>query len=67
MTAMVNNSESSLFVGPGAPESLMDGLGKAYLSGEHGPALASPYLGRSKIIYEFIRTDLGVRTHGLRT
>ena len=43
---------------------LMDGLRKAYISGEHGPAPASPYLGRTKAIYEFIRIDLGVHTHG---
>jgi phenylalanine ammonia-lyase len=43
---------------------LMDGLRKACLSGEHGPAPASPYLGRTKAIYEFIRKDLGIRMHG---
>ena len=43
---------------------LMDELRKAYLSDEHGPAPASPYLGRTKAIYEYIRIDLGVRTHG---
>ncbi|KAK2463218.1 hypothetical protein APHAL10511_004873 [Amanita phalloides] len=45
--------------------SLMDGLRKACLSGEHGSAPASPYLGKTKAVYEFIRKDLGVRIHGL--
>ena len=43
---------------------LMDGLRKACLLGEHGPAPASLYLGRTKPIYEFIRKDLGIRMHG---
>lgn len=43
---------------------LMDGLRKAYLSGEHGPAPASPYLGKTRPVYEYIRKDLGVRMHG---
>ncbi|KAF8630656.1 hypothetical protein AX15_002806 [Amanita polypyramis BW_CC] len=43
---------------------LMDGLRKAYLSGEYGPAPASPCLGKTRPVYEYIRKDLGVRMHG---
>ncbi|KAF9268922.1 phenylalanine ammonia-lyase [Marasmius fiardii PR-910] len=43
----------------------MNDLRKAYLSGERGAAPASPFLGRTKMIYEYIRVGLGVKMHGL--
>lgn len=39
-------------------------LRKEYLSGAKGAAPAAPYLGKSRAVYEFIRTTLGVRMHG---
>ncbi|KAG7098604.1 Phenylalanine ammonia-lyase str11 [Marasmius oreades] len=44
---------------------LMNELRKVYLSGERGPAPASPHLGKTKMIYEYIRVGLGVKMHGL--
>lgn len=39
-------------------------LRKAFLTGGRGPAPASPYLGLTRSIYEFIRKDLSVKMHG---
>ncbi|EEB96863.1 hypothetical protein MPER_03924, partial [Moniliophthora perniciosa FA553] len=44
---------------------LMDQLRKSYLSGERGAAPASPYLGKTKLVYEFIRVGLGIKMHSL--
>ncbi|KAF5383479.1 hypothetical protein D9757_006119 [Collybiopsis confluens] len=43
---------------------LMDELREAYLFGKRGPSPASPYLHRTKPIYEFVRLTLGIRMHG---
>ncbi|KAF8806411.1 phenylalanine ammonia-lyase [Phlegmacium glaucopus] len=43
---------------------LHETLRKAFLSGGRGHAPASPYLGRTKRLYEFIREGLGIRMHG---
>ncbi|KAF8633317.1 hypothetical protein AX17_004490 [Amanita inopinata Kibby_2008] len=42
----------------------MDELRRAYLFGERGTAPASSYLGKARLVYEFIRTNLGIRMHG---
>lgn len=39
-------------------------LREQYLQGEKGPAPASPYLGKSRAVYEYIRVTLGIRMHG---
>ncbi|EJF64765.1 PAL-domain-containing protein [Dichomitus squalens LYAD-421 SS1] len=39
-------------------------LWKEYLSGVKGWAPAAAYLGKSRGVYEFIRTTLGIRMHG---
>jgi phenylalanine ammonia-lyase len=39
-------------------------LRKSFLSGAVGHAPASPYLGRTKCLYEFVREGLGIRMHG---
>ncbi|KAI0827896.1 phenylalanine ammonia-lyase [Trametes gibbosa] len=39
-------------------------LREEYLSGEKGATPASPYLGRSRAVYEYVRVTLGVRMHG---
>ncbi|KAK7053312.1 Protein pal1 [Paramarasmius palmivorus] len=44
---------------------LMDQLRKSYLTGERGAAPASPYLGKTRLVYEFIRVGLGIKMHGL--
>ncbi|KAK1230449.1 hypothetical protein PQX77_006459 [Marasmius sp. AFHP31] len=44
---------------------LMNDLRMSYLSGERGAAPASPYLGKTKLVYEYIRVGLGVKMHGL--
>jgi len=44
--------------------SLHETLREAFLSGARGHAPASPYLGRTKRLYEFIREGLGIRMHG---
>ena len=44
---------------------LLNDLRKVYLSGERGPTPASSYLGKTKVVYEYIRVGLGVRMHGL--
>lgn len=43
---------------------LMDDLRRAYLSGERGAAPASPYLNKTRPIYEFVRLTLGIKMHG---
>ena len=43
---------------------LHESLRKAFLSGAVGHAPASPYLGRTKRLYEFVREGLGIRMHG---
>jgi len=43
---------------------LMDELRHAYLFGERGAAPASPYLNKTKPMYEFVRLTLGIRMHG---
>ncbi|PIL27097.1 hypothetical protein GSI_10237 [Ganoderma sinense ZZ0214-1] len=40
-------------------------LREAYLRGAKGPAPAAPYLGKARGVYEFVRTTLGVRMHGV--
>lgn len=44
--------------------SLLDELRRQYLSGARGMAPASPYLNRTKPMYEFVRITLGIRMHG---
>ncbi|KAI1785217.1 phenylalanine ammonia-lyase [Ganoderma leucocontextum] len=39
-------------------------LREEYLRGAKGPAPAAKYLGRSRAVYEFVRTTLGIRMHG---
>ncbi|KAI1792258.1 phenylalanine ammonia-lyase [Ganoderma leucocontextum] len=41
------------------------GLRDEYLQGAKGPVPAANYLGRSRAVYEFVRTTLGVRMHGV--
>ncbi|KAK7463520.1 Protein pal1 [Stygiomarasmius scandens] len=43
---------------------LMNKLRASYLSGEKGPTPASPYLGKTKLVYEYIRVTLGIKMHG---
>ncbi|KAJ3726952.1 L-Aspartase-like protein [Lentinula raphanica] len=43
---------------------LMDELREAYLFGKRGPSPASPYLAKTKPVYEFVRLTLGIRMHG---
>ena len=43
---------------------LHENLRKSFLSGAVGHAPASPYLGRTKRLYEFVREGLGIRMHG---
>lgn len=45
--------------------SLMDGLRKEYLTGARGPAPASPYLNKTRPVYEFVRCTLGIKMHGV--
>ncbi|KAF9485975.1 phenylalanine ammonia-lyase [Pholiota conissans] len=35
-----------------------------YLSGVRGPAPASPFLNKTRVVYEFVRVTLGIRMHG---
>lgn len=44
--------------------SLLLSLQRAYLTGARGRAPASSLLGRTRAVYEFVRCDLGVPTHG---
>ena len=41
-----------------------ENLRNSFLSGAAGHAPASPYLGRTKRLYEFVREGLGIRMHG---
>lgn len=43
---------------------LSDQLRRDYLSGERGPAPAGHYMGKTRLIYEFVRVTLGIRMHG---
>ncbi|KAL4267798.1 Phenylalanine ammonia-lyase 2 [Pleurotus pulmonarius] len=43
---------------------LLDQLRRDYLSGQRGPAPASPYLNKTRMVYEFVRLTLGVKMHG---
>ncbi|KAL0955778.1 hypothetical protein HGRIS_001992 [Hohenbuehelia grisea] len=43
---------------------LLDGLRRAYLSGQRGVAPASAYLNKTRPVYEFVRCTLGIRMHG---
>lgn len=43
---------------------LYDQLTKAFLDGAHGPAPASRYLKRTRKVYEFVRIELKIKTHG---
>lgn len=45
-------------------ESLLDELRKAYLFGGRGASPASPYLNKTRPVYEFVRLTLGVKMHG---
>lgn len=40
-------------------------LRRAYLDGSRGPTPASDYLLKTRPVYEFVRTNLGIRMHGL--
>lgn len=41
-----------------------DELRRDYLSGRKGAAPASPYLNKTRPVYEFIRLTLGIKMHG---
>lgn len=43
---------------------LFDKLRNEYLSGARGAAPASPFLNKTKPVYEFVRLTLGVKMHG---
>ncbi|KAF9520851.1 hypothetical protein BS47DRAFT_1374656 [Hydnum rufescens UP504] len=43
---------------------LLHTLRTEYLDGTRGPAPASPFLGRTRPIYEFVRYTLGIKMHG---
>ncbi|TFK20779.1 phenylalanine ammonium lyase [Coprinopsis marcescibilis] len=43
---------------------LMGQLREEYLTGGRGPAPASPYLNKTRPVYEFVRVTLGVKMHG---
>lgn len=43
---------------------LLQKLRVEYLGGAKGPAPASPYLGKTKPVYEYVRVTLGVHMHG---
>ncbi|KAJ7287240.1 L-Aspartase-like protein [Mycena rebaudengoi] len=45
-------------------EALLDGLRRSYLLGERGPAPASPYLNKTRPVYEFVRLTLGIKMQG---
>jgi phenylalanine ammonia-lyase len=44
---------------------IFEQLRSEYLTGTRGPAPASPYLNKTRPVYEFVRLSLGVRMHGL--
>ncbi|KAF5348633.1 hypothetical protein D9758_006871 [Tetrapyrgos nigripes] len=48
----------------GRATKLVDELRRAYLFGKRGPSPASPYLNKTKPVYEFVRKTLGIRMHG---
>ncbi|KAA1470566.1 phenylalanine ammonia-lyase [Dentipellis sp. KUC8613] len=43
---------------------LLTSLREQYLSGAKGAAPASPYLNKTRPVYEFVRVTLGIRMHG---
>jgi len=43
---------------------LHENLRRQYLTGIRGPTPATTELGKTKLMYEFIRKDLGVKMHG---
>ncbi|TFK44776.1 L-Aspartase-like protein [Crucibulum laeve] len=43
---------------------VLDTLRQDYLFGKRGASPASPYLGKTKTVYEFIRVSLGIKMHG---
>ncbi|PPQ97378.1 hypothetical protein CVT26_006612 [Gymnopilus dilepis] len=43
---------------------LHEKLRKEFLTGVRGPAPASSYLGKTRLMYEYIRKELGVKMHG---
>ena len=43
---------------------LVEKLRTEYLTGLRGPAPASPYLNKTKGVYEYIRLGLGIKMHG---
>ena len=43
---------------------LLTNLRRDYLSGARGAAPASPYLNKTRPVYEFVRLTLGIRMHG---
>ncbi|KAJ7354146.1 L-Aspartase-like protein [Mycena albidolilacea] len=45
-------------------ESLLDDLRRAYLFGGRGRSPASPYLNKTRPVYEFVRLTLGIGMHG---
>jgi phenylalanine ammonia-lyase len=44
---------------------LLKNLRSEFLNGKRGRTPASKYMGKTKAIYEFVRTNLDVRMHGL--
>lgn len=44
---------------------LLQGLQRQYLDGSKGRTPASPYMGKTRAMYEYIRVNLGIRMHGL--
>ncbi|KAK7057539.1 phenylalanine ammonia-lyase [Favolaschia claudopus] len=45
-------------------ESLLDELRRAYLFGARGKTPASPFLNKTRPVYEFVRSTLGIKMHG---
>ncbi|KAJ7668553.1 L-Aspartase-like protein [Mycena polygramma] len=45
-------------------EALLDELRRAYLLGGRGASPASPYLAKTRPVYEFVRLTLGIKMHG---
>ncbi|KAJ6499217.1 phenylalanine ammonia-lyase [Mycena sanguinolenta] len=45
-------------------ETLLNKLRGEFLSGQRGASPASPFLGRTKPVYEFVRLTLGIKMHG---
>jgi phenylalanine ammonia-lyase len=44
---------------------LLQNLRSSFLSGKRGSAPAAPYLGRTRGLYEYVRSTLGIKMHGL--